>query len=251
MDGDRVFSGFHEQLPSFRPTYRFDRNIVSEKGERIYGEEKNRVPSWCDRILFKKAPGTTVVRTKYDCCNAILTSDHSPVYSIFDLKVRFPPRLVWGLSTIPKPITSTKPELYFYDIKGKHIKYMKSHDNVHIEFISDFVYVPNKKRTAQTKKVKCQLDLTEWGNTSPFELHCFEKQYIESQHIILSLVGNCTFKTKESLGQGMLELKDICQPDPIDFQVAVYHRGQREGLITGKVRVVNSYDCNPDLSSIM
>jgi len=252
MDGDKAFSGFEEQMPTFRPTYRYDRNIVNEKGERIYGEEKLRVPSWCDRILLKKAPGTTIVRERYDCCDKIMTSDHSPIFSIFDLGVRFPPRLVWGLSKILKPITPSKPEIYFYDLKGQHIKYMKTHNMVHIDFIADFVK-KTRKKSAKSSKTKCQgqTNLTEWGNATPFELSSFETQYIESQHIILSIVGNCKFKTKEPLGQGMLELKGICIPDPIDFEVKLYHQGQREGLVTGKVRVINSYECNPDLSVVM
>jgi len=56
-----LFAGFHEGQIGFDPTYRF------ERGNRNYSAEKERVPSWCDRILWKSLPSLNV-RFNDSCC---------------------------------------------------------------------------------------------------------------------------------------------------------------------------------------
>jgi len=36
----RVFAGWNEIQPTFRPTYRYERDVLDENGKRIYSEEK-------------------------------------------------------------------------------------------------------------------------------------------------------------------------------------------------------------------
>jgi hypothetical protein len=61
---------------NFPPTYKY---IV---GTSIYDEKKKRVPSWCDRILFKRSEKITVEdynRVDYT------HSDHKPIYGLYKI----------------------------------------------------------------------------------------------------------------------------------------------------------------------
>jgi hypothetical protein len=63
----------------FAPTYKYD------PGTNIYDtSEKNRVPSWTDRIFFR---GEEVKGLRYDRSEVDL-SDHKPVFLIALCKVR-------------------------------------------------------------------------------------------------------------------------------------------------------------------
>ncbi|CAG81236.1 hypothetical protein B0I72DRAFT_138150 [Yarrowia lipolytica] len=69
---------FAEHEISFAPTYKFD------VGTDTYdSSEKKRVPSWCDRILYRGH----VDCLKYDS-KVVRLSDHRPVIGQFDVKVK-------------------------------------------------------------------------------------------------------------------------------------------------------------------
>mmetsp|Transcript_48677 Transcript_48677/g.126326 ORF Transcript_48677/g.126326 Transcript_48677/m.126326 type:complete len:616 (-) Transcript_48677:315-2162(-) len=73
MKAGRVFRGFKEAEIEFAPTYR------KEKGSPAYSREKNRTPSWCDRVVWKTLPGLSVTPLMYTSAAEIMTSDHIPV----------------------------------------------------------------------------------------------------------------------------------------------------------------------------
>lgn len=73
-----VFKGFTEGAVTFPPTYKYD------PGTNIYDtSEKNRVPAWCDRILFR----ANDIKQYYYDSTPLLLSDHKPVSSVFSTKV--------------------------------------------------------------------------------------------------------------------------------------------------------------------
>jgi hypothetical protein len=78
------FLDFEEADVNFEPTYRFNR------GDRTFSEEKMREPAWCDRIMIKAIPRGAVKAVEYDCCHALMTSDHSPVYGAYLVGVDLP-----------------------------------------------------------------------------------------------------------------------------------------------------------------
>ena len=51
MSSGRVFQGMQEGKITFAPTYKFDKGV--EHSFAYDSSEKRRVPSWCDRILFR------------------------------------------------------------------------------------------------------------------------------------------------------------------------------------------------------
>lgn len=74
------FQGFIELPITFPPTYKFD------KGSDSYDtSEKQRVPSWTDRIMFKS---TQLSQLCYHCVPDIRFSDHRPVFGTFCAHVK-------------------------------------------------------------------------------------------------------------------------------------------------------------------
>lgn len=87
MDKKECFLDVHEKTITFPPTYKFDPNTNTYDTST-----KKRVPSWCDRILYK----TEDKESKFIHCEQLSynhipefdQSDHKPVYSLFQVKVR-------------------------------------------------------------------------------------------------------------------------------------------------------------------
>lgn len=80
-----AFAGFIEAPINFNPTYKFD------KGTSEYDtSEKQRVPSWTDRILFRCKKGVSpLIQLNYNSLMDIEISDHKPVFATFKSTVKF------------------------------------------------------------------------------------------------------------------------------------------------------------------
>lgn len=84
MSNGISFPFFDEMEIHFKPTYKFD------KGTDNYDtSEKQRVPSWTDRILVhsKNKRQTELEQLRYNSIPQIKFSDHRPVYGIFRAKL--------------------------------------------------------------------------------------------------------------------------------------------------------------------
>eukprot|EP00736_Rhodelphis_marinus_P004066 Rmarinus@m.7269 len=80
----RVFHGFQEFPPQFAPTFKVKREEFREY-------TKQRVPSYCDRILCRSKPNLTryLTQESFVSCPKLKSSDHKPVYATY--RLRFPP----------------------------------------------------------------------------------------------------------------------------------------------------------------
>jgi hypothetical protein len=67
----RTFGGFEEGRISFPPTYK-----VLNGTANVYENEKGRIPSWCDRILYKSRLPLKLL--DYSSAQRMVTSDHKP-----------------------------------------------------------------------------------------------------------------------------------------------------------------------------
>lgn len=74
-----VFAELEEGKIKFPPSYKF------KVGTSEYDSDKVRIPSWCDRILFR---GEQVQQVFYNSVMSPLTSDHKPVVSLFNVKYK-------------------------------------------------------------------------------------------------------------------------------------------------------------------
>jgi len=76
----KEFKFFEESQIAFKPTYKFDK--FSDEYDT---SEKQRVPAWTDRVLFK---GQDLTSLKYNSTSTIKFSDHRPVYNIFSSRFK-------------------------------------------------------------------------------------------------------------------------------------------------------------------
>lgn len=76
----RVFEGFTEPPIYFSPTYKYDPGT-----NNFDSSEKNRCPSWCDRILYR---GEDIKTHLYRSHGECLSSDHKPVSAWYSITVK-------------------------------------------------------------------------------------------------------------------------------------------------------------------
>lgn len=74
-----AFDDYHEGPLTFPPTYKYD--LFSDAFDT---SEKQRVPSWTDRVLYR---GERAKLLHYGSCDALRTSDHRPVLAVLELPV--------------------------------------------------------------------------------------------------------------------------------------------------------------------
>lgn len=77
----KMFYGFEEMEPMFKPTFKYD------VGTNTYDtSEKQRIPAWCDRILYWRKDANVIVHKEtYTSKQDITWSDHKPVQSLIKL----------------------------------------------------------------------------------------------------------------------------------------------------------------------
>lgn len=78
MKRGNVFTGFSEAPITFAPTYKY---VV---GTHDYDIEKARIPSWCDRVLWKAPDVLNLSYRRHE----LLQSDHRPVSALFQVPIK-------------------------------------------------------------------------------------------------------------------------------------------------------------------
>ena len=78
-----IFKGFRESEIQFSPTYKYDVGTNS-----FDTSSKQRTPSYTDRILYKFHPSTKVKALYYDSVQNVTSSDHKPVWGMWEVKIR-------------------------------------------------------------------------------------------------------------------------------------------------------------------
>ena len=77
-----TFSLINEGNIEFNPTYKYKK----ESNDYYYKNNKIRIPSWCDRIFYKKYNEENMIILKqYNCIQTINYSDHKPVFGVFEI----------------------------------------------------------------------------------------------------------------------------------------------------------------------
>ncbi len=80
---DKGFKHFLEGRITFEPTYKYDIN-----SDNYDTSEKCRIPSYCDRILYRSRQKGSISCSYYDAIKEIKTSDHRPVFGLYEVTIR-------------------------------------------------------------------------------------------------------------------------------------------------------------------
>ena len=106
MAKGNTFVNFKEGALNFPPTYKFDKRTSTYDTS-----EKQRIPAWCDRVLYRTKADSRLVLPgygnlgpkfsanfppepvscclqTYDSCHNIVESDHKPVYAVMNIGLR-------------------------------------------------------------------------------------------------------------------------------------------------------------------
>ncbi|KAG8538153.1 hypothetical protein GDO81_023212 [Engystomops pustulosus] len=103
-----IFRGFQEADIQFLPTYKFD--IGCDEYDTT---AKQRTPSYTDRVVYKSRNKGDIRVLKYASCSLLRTSDHRPVFGLFEVRIRP------GRDNVPLAAGLFDRELYLLGIKRR------------------------------------------------------------------------------------------------------------------------------------
>jgi hypothetical protein len=235
-----VFHGFEEHTIAFMPTYRFDRSIFDQQGKRIYSEEKMRVPSWTDRVLWRGLPNCPIEVMKYDAVHSVATSDHSPIFCTFCVSARLTVPM-WNSLHDKSPFIPSEGKEVFVKFSGlrahklKHLKEKgkKKDPNPYIKFIAPFLPNDQKWKTSIAKKTINP----DWGDMKPIPItEKMYKEYLATQHIFLLIQSDEIQLHNAMLGQAVLSLAH-CINQPYNFSLPISYNGKHHGTVEGTIQI--------------
>ncbi len=209
-----AFHGFVEGPINFVPTYRCWRNRDG------FSDEKMRIPSWTDRVLWRTLPACDVRLGMYSSCPSVLTSDHRPVFAAFQVPLL-------------KPNLPHAPEIRCcICLTGLHATLLGVGAP---RSMSVAVYSVNLLDPACPPE-SCSSFNAQWGDTVPdiTSLVAANPTYVSARHLSLTI----RIDRREVFATGALPLALAIGTGPQPFQVALLdERGLPAGHIMGVVSV--------------
>ncbi|XP_069842798.1 phosphatidylinositol 3,4,5-trisphosphate 5-phosphatase 2A-like [Dendropsophus ebraccatus] len=220
----KILLGFKEHPITFPPTCRY------ERGSRAYDLQKAKTtgtrifaPSWSDRILWTSYPGTEVKCSSYGCTNDIVTSDHSPVFSTFEV----------GLNALSQRDCSYS--LKFLSIEA--IIKTQSRSQACIEFRSLCLKgTPQSSVNSVHSSEGAAFVKLGWSERDLPELTLIEDltQSSCAGHLLLSISPT---DGGDSYGECCVSLRAECINAEHHIQVFLSQRGEESGSLRGRLRM--------------
>ncbi|XP_071011061.1 phosphatidylinositol 3,4,5-trisphosphate 5-phosphatase 1-like isoform X3 [Oncorhynchus clarkii lewisi] len=227
---EKVFLHYDEEEITFAPTYRFERDTRERYAytkAKATGTKYN-LPSWCDRVLRKSYPLVHVFCQSYGCTNDIMTSDHSPVFSTFEVGVASqfvskhdPSRVSQGgikfMNCVATLMTKSKTKFFLEYHSSCLEKFVKSSEG------------ENQDHSDGSIKVR-------FGNQVELVPIISDPEYLLDQHILLCVKST---DCDESYGEGCVALR-AAESSYTEFHVTLTHHGERTGTLAGGVQLRTS-----------
>ncbi|XP_041696636.1 phosphatidylinositol 3,4,5-trisphosphate 5-phosphatase 1 isoform X1 [Coregonus clupeaformis] len=227
---EKVFLHYDEEEITFAPTYRFERDT---RERYVYTKAKAtgtkyNLPSWCDRVLWKSYPLVHVFCQSYGCTNDIMTSDHSPVFSTFEVGVASqfvskhdPNSVSQGgikfMNCVATLMTKSKTKFFIEYHSSCLEKFVKSSEG------------ENQDHSDGSIKVR-------FGNQVELVPIISDPEYLLDQHILLCVKST---DCDESYGESCVALR-AAESSYTEFHVTLTHHGERTGTLTGGVQLRTS-----------
>eukprot|EP00299_Pterocystis_sp_00344_P018146 c9064_g1_i3.p1 GENE.c9064_g1_i3~~c9064_g1_i3.p1 ORF type:complete len:397 (+),score=79.35 c9064_g1_i3:84-1274(+) len=232
MAANRALVGFQETKINFPPTFKVVRGSIQEYAN-------HRIPSYCDRILFSSLPGLEhrIIQTVYDSAHLVTSSDHKPVYSLFDV------------DTSPEELAdaTAREHLSLLEIlnMGKdkqelqlQILNLSTHNvNEEIQNCSSFIFKCNSV-VCTDKKVQTDVcDKPEWSKKISINLKPSQARHLLGTHLFITLWDAST--TNKLLAQGTLSLDPWTRLDRCEyFEMRMSRFGVYCGNLCGTMQII-------------
>ncbi|XP_065644499.1 phosphatidylinositol 3,4,5-trisphosphate 5-phosphatase 2A isoform X4 [Hydra vulgaris] len=238
-----------EEELTFSPTYRYVRGsrlVYCWTKVKRTGNRTN-VPSWCDRVLWKSYPELDIQNTTYGCTDEIFTSDHSAVFSTFDVDMLSHCQDGQKSNTIN---TNKQVKMIFLAAEAKILT--TSSTKFHLEFHStcfEKVICSKKNSLLDFKKKQESFFRNEclsvdfktfaypwWAKTDIPELIPVipDADYLQDQFILFAVKGE---DSHESYGEGVIALKPLLENKLHEFECQLTHFGIETGVFKCKLQL--------------
>ncbi|KAH9157518.1 hypothetical protein AeRB84_000620 [Aphanomyces euteiches] len=232
MHANKVLAGWTTSPCNFPPTFKRLRGKTDEY-------TKQRVPSYCDRVLWKSLPGFEkhLKLIEYKCVQDICTSDHKPIFASFELEPLPPASPDFNNHDMVevKLTNLSAANLAAMDMNGQSDPYIKFYCSVPGMLLSD------ETKRPQTAVLKSTLNPS-WDDIQipALQLKCPLSQ-LQNVHLIMLLMDWDATSADDPLGQAVLYLPDYYAPEQsLPFEVPVIRNGIHSGTIRGQVSVAPS-----------
>eukprot|EP00039_Didymoeca_costata_P004860 m.76684 g.76684 ORF g.76684 m.76684 type:complete len:1035 (-) comp12572_c0_seq4:74-3178(-) len=226
-----AFWGFKEGKIVFPPTYRYERGTRKKytyEKEKGGGKIKVNAPSWCDRVLWRTFPNQSITQTSYGCTTDVMTSDHSPVFSTFEIMIanQFVSKYA-GVQNVCEIIFETATATIVTQNKT----------SFYLEFFASFV---EGETRSSPNSGSGQRDIDEaiifgrpttsptWMSPISVKPIVQDRKFLETEQLLVAVKS---FDQHETYGAGCIPLFDLFGPEPVPFSCEL----SRDGMYTGRL----------------
>jgi len=240
----RAFGGFKEGPLAFTPTFKVKR-------EAGYAHSKQRVPSWCDRVLWKSLPALAddVACEAYTGHGSIATSDHKPVSAVLRVRVRpAPPPGAGAFAPGDKGLGGGAGALVrVTGLKGRGLLGMdlSGLSDVYVDFYSDRELRGGRDngKAGACPKASFQRQTVDpsWGDDEVDEMRVAARDAadLKEAHLWLVLMDKDVSSAPDRMGQAVLPLGPAAAAGAagVPFDVPVYKGAREQGRVSGRLHV--------------
>jgi len=241
MKHNKVFCGWKACEPTFKPTFKVLRppdSRVSPDHPLEYLEK--RIPSYCDRILFKSLPDADALikQISFEACEGFLTSDHKPVRASFNINIDNGRQ-----AALESVATKTTLVLEFNSMRAQLIK-QEHHSDIPDTYVSlkswpEDILIGRKLETSTKWNTHRPIWKGETINTTVKEQVVNESS---SPHVLVCLRDKETVSTT-SVGFCQIGLKSMqahlkANGDaPYNFSLELVKNGLCIGVLSGSINI--------------
>ena len=204
-DGN-VLVDWNTEPPAFKPTFKVLR------GQKLEYQKK-RIPSWCDRVLWKSLPGAAkfIRQTHQEACAGFLTSDHKPIRAGFEVAMQVAAPKVSATSNTVLTVRGLKATLNKYktlDVPDPYVEFFSDPDG-----LLRHVKSSNGRRSKQARThILSDTWAPDWSHKEPeiqLQLLVHDKEDMQRCHLHLCCVDKNRLSSDDTLGSATLDLSKV------------------------------------------
>merc|ERR1711871_160342 len=199
-----------------------------------------RWPAWCDRILGHSRPHvkSAVKQLEYTSLPTVMTSDHKPVMSIFDVDL-FPPA-----PELPDTQPDDAPDLWLSNLKASNLKAvdLTGKSDPYLFFWAPEIGITNETQGGWiegTTNVKLQTLNPEWNDDEipTLKILTADESLIKESYLVISFLDHDNLDQDDDMGCVTLALKDFVNKGGDTFTAPVYCNGMHHGELSGHLQI--------------